>query len=60
MGGMKMSDYKEMYLKLFRASEEAVNILIAAQRECEELYLSSPEPELNVIPLPELENGKNE
>ncbi|WP_312159698.1 hypothetical protein [Oscillibacter sp.] len=55
-----MSDYKEMYLKLFRASEEAVNILIAAQRECEELYLSSPEPELNVIPLPELENGKNE
>lgn len=53
-----MPDYKEMYLKLFRASEDAVNILIAAQRECEELYVSSPEPELKVIPLPEPETGK--
>ena len=55
-----MPDYKEMYLKLFRASEDAVNLLIAAQRECEELYLSSPEPELKVIPLPEPENEKRE
>ena len=47
-----MPDYKEMYLKMFRASEKAVNILIAAQQECEELYISSPEPELTVIPLP--------
>ncbi len=36
-------DYKKMYLKLFRASEEAVNLLIQVQRECEELYISSPE-----------------
>lgn len=47
-----MPDYKEMYLKLFRATEEALNTLITAQRECEELYLSSPEPELKVIPMP--------
>jgi len=47
-----MPDYKEMYLKMFRASEQAVNILITAQRECEELYVSSPEPELKLIPLP--------
>jgi hypothetical protein len=40
-----------MYLKLFRASEKAVNILIAAQRECEELYISQPEPELKVVTL---------
>ena len=40
-----MPDYKEMYLKLFRASEEAVNILIAAQRECEELYISENDKE---------------
>lgn len=46
-----MPYYKEMYLKMFRASEEAVNILIAAQQECEELYISFPEPELHVIPL---------
>ena len=44
-----MLDYKEMYLKLFRASEQAANILIAAQRECEELYISQPEPELKVV-----------
>ncbi|MDD4511475.1 MAG: hypothetical protein PHY23_11290 [Oscillospiraceae bacterium] len=52
-----MPDYKEMYLKLFRASEEAVNVLIAAQRECEELYISSPEPELKVITLSEQDCG---
>lgn len=57
---MDMPDYKEMYLKLFRASEDAVNLLIAAQRECEELYLSSPEPELKIITLPEPESGKKE
>ncbi|MDN0033987.1 hypothetical protein QVN85_13915 [Oscillibacter valericigenes] len=46
-----MPDYKEMYLKLFRTSEDTVNLLIDAQRECEEMYLSSPEPELKIIPL---------
>ena len=40
-----MPDYKEMYLKLFRASEEAVNILIAAQREYEELYIAEDDKE---------------
>lgn len=40
-----MPDYKEMYLKLFRASEEAVNLLIAAQRECEEIYVSEENEE---------------
>ena len=33
-----MIDYKELYLKMFRATEKAMNILAAAQRECEELY----------------------
>ena len=50
---MNMPDYKEMYLKLFRASEEAVNLLIAAQRECEELYMNAPDPELKILTLPE-------
>ena len=36
-------DYKEMYLKMVRATEEAVQILIRAQQECEELYLSATE-----------------
>ena len=38
-----MPDYKEMYLKLFRATEAAVSCLIAAQLECEELYIRSSE-----------------
>ena len=49
-----MPDYKEMYLKLFRASEAAVNILVEAQRECEEMYVNAPEPDIKVISL----NGK--
>jgi len=49
---MDMPDYKEMYLKLFRASEEAVNLLIAAQRECEEIYMNAPDPELKILTLP--------
>ena len=44
-----MADYKEMYLKMARASEQAVNILIKAQRECEELYISVSDPELVVF-----------
>lgn len=35
-----MPDYKEMYLTMVRASEEAVNHLIAVQRKCEEMYLA--------------------
>lgn len=53
-----MPNYKEMYLRMFRASEEAINILITAQQKCEELYISQPEPELKVVPLPS-ENKKS-
>lgn len=53
-----MPDYKEIYLKLFRASEKAVNLLIAAQQEYEEIYLSSPEPELKIVELPERSDDK--
>ena len=34
-------DYKELYFKLFRATEAAIRILIAAQQECEALYLNA-------------------
>ena len=44
-----MPEYKEMYLKLFRASEQAISTLIQAQRECEELYINQPEHELKVL-----------
>lgn len=44
-----MPNYKEMYLTLFRASEKAVNIIIEAQKEVEELYINSPKPEILII-----------
>ena len=47
-----MNEYKEMYPILFRATERAIDTLISAQRECEELYLSMPEPDLKVLPMP--------
>ena len=36
-----MPDYKELYLVLFRASEQAIRLLIEAQQRCEELYLGA-------------------
>ena len=39
-GGV-MTDYKEMYFKLLNATEDAIRILIKAQQECEEMYISS-------------------
>ncbi|WP_283609680.1 hypothetical protein [Faecalispora anaeroviscerum] len=45
-----MPDYKELYLKMARASEQAVCTLIQAQLECEECYLSSCEANLTMVP----------
>ena len=44
-----MPDYKEMYLTLFRATEQAINQLIAAQQACEELYLQEEPPALTLL-----------
>lgn len=44
-----MPNYKELYFRLFRAAEDAVNTLISVQRECEELYLNAPERDMKVI-----------
>lgn len=43
-------DYQEMYLKLFRDSKKAIDILIASHRACEEMYVASTEPHLTVLP----------
>ncbi len=49
-----MADYKKMYLTLFNATEDAINTmenvrqaLIQAQRECEELYISGQDQEVD-------------
>lgn len=38
-----MFDYKELYLKMVRASEKAINEIVAAQQECEEKYIELSE-----------------
>lgn len=45
-----MPDYRELYFQLFRAVEDALDLLIAAQRACEELYIAASEPPLTVLP----------
>ncbi len=35
------ADYKKMYLKIVQETERAINILINAQRECEEIYINA-------------------
>ena len=56
-----MADYQELYLKMFRASTQAIEVLTAVQKECEELYITSQEPELVVLPhLPEAPPHKTE
>ena len=59
-----MPDYKEMYLRMVRKTEksvtrmeQALNILIAAQRECEEMYINAPDP---IIKLSNLNTEKQQ
>ena len=58
-----MPDYKEMYLKLFRASSDALEkadeiktMLENATAETEEMYISAEEPQITMIP--KLPNGE--
>lgn len=46
--GEAAMDYKEMYLKMLRASEEAIRIIIKAQQECEEMYVNEEKHETAV------------
>ena len=50
-------DYKEMYFTLFRASEQAIDTLIQAQRMCEELYLDEQESDSKIVSL--FDGGKD-
>ena len=42
-----MQDYKKMYLKMMDATEREIDILIAAQQECEEIYISAEDEEID-------------
>ncbi|HIY27904.1 MAG TPA: hypothetical protein H9679_02585 [Firmicutes bacterium] len=45
-----MADYQALYHALFRATEQAVEILIKAQQECEERYISESESPVELLP----------
>ncbi len=45
-----MADYKKMYLELFSATTKAIAILQKAQVNTEEIYISSEEPVLQLMP----------
>lgn len=51
-------DFKKMYFKMLRAAEEAMNTLIEAQRECEEIYLEATNLKMNDWMLDEFGNEK--
>lgn len=52
-------DYREMYLKMVRATEAAINILIETQRECEELYTDAVDRRLDDLGLPFHDHDQN-
>ena len=47
---MEMIDYEEMYYKMVRATEQAINVLIQAQKECEQMYIEARDTPLVVFP----------
>lgn len=47
--GDSMPDYQEMYFTMARATEKAIRILIEAQRQAEEIYLSEPATDIRVL-----------
>lgn len=47
-----MPDYRKMYAKMMASCEQAIQLLITAQQECEELYVSAPEGELRMLARP--------
>lgn len=53
-----MPDYKQLYLQMFHASEQAIELLIAAQQACEALYIADTEPVLQAL-APPVKNEKS-
>ena len=54
-----MPNYKKRTSMMMRETEKAIDILIVAQCQCEELYISAPETEITVLPVKDEEQGKH-
>lgn len=44
-----MPDYQQMYLEMVRGTERAINILIDAQRKCEEIYIKTSDSKVKPL-----------
>ena len=47
-----MPNYKKMYIHLMRETEKAIRIMMKAQQDCEELYITTSEPKLTILEPP--------
>jgi len=45
----KNVDYKKMYFTMVNAMEKAMETMIAAQQECEEMYINAQESEKTTV-----------
>ena len=57
-GGVKMADYKAMYLAAMDAMEQAVQLLAEAQQKCEDLYVETSGEGPMVLPWKQKEIAK--
>lgn len=44
-----MPDYAAMYKKLFNSATDAIALLQQAQKDAEEMYMSSPDPDIRIF-----------
>lgn len=55
-----MPDYATMYRKIFNSATDAIAILQKAQQDTEELFISSPDPEIKILDSKQKGNDKPE
>lgn len=54
-----MPDFAKMYRRLFNSQTDAIAILVQAQRDAEEMYVSSPDADIRILEPKEPEDDKN-
>jgi hypothetical protein len=58
-GRTKMADFATMYRKLFNSQTQAIEILQKAQQDTEEMYVSAPDPDIQVLDTGKQNNNEN-
>lgn len=53
-----MTDYAAMYKRLFNSTTDAIAILQQAQQDTEEMYVTSPEPDIMVLESKKIEDDE--